>query len=868
MEGLFKKAEEYLKQGFSVIPVMLIPETGRKVALVDWKKYQLSPPPLEELKEWFIKADFPALKSGKNKLGVAIITGRVSRNLVVIDFDGKEALKDFLPELYEINEGLYEKFVNTWIVETGKGFHYYFKILDPKDEFHNRIGIREGIDIRAEGGYVVAPPSPHPSGKIYRFVNRPEKIAELGWEEYTTLLRILEGDKEKESKAKPEKPEISERKILEIINLVKPIYRPGFRNYIIHYLTGWLKKAGIDFRSARKIVEVLAESDEERDQRIYVLERTYGLKGVEIPEDELKGKSGLQEIAEQQLGEEKSLELIRRLEELLGKASPFRKDSVFSLIDFSKNLYYVANPRKGLIARAYEDQKNGGIVYRELIAECCPVRVTVYEDPLGGVRKFEVEFTGMLNKVIGPADLDTIVSRLQSEGVVKHRRLIQDAISSLLISFLRNGKAEIKRELEKPGFYWIENELKAVKWEAQEFSKEDLKVSLLLLSELREKWYNHLAERFTTVIKWGILAPFSYAIKQIRGSYGIHFPWLLLHGSALTGKSTLGKIVRAIWNLPPDEKGGSHIDTVPRFGKVVSESTFPMLINEVADVLAKDSLREVLKSSIETLFARGRYVQGVYVEEPALSPMIFTTNKTYPSDDALLRRFVGILFSISDRVSEEKAKEFESQILPRIYDLKYLGYFVFEVIRRRPDLLKKDWLELSTLLLRDAYTFAGLEVPSWIQEETRGESLEDITEVINEEIRGRLLEDINQRYSRHISRVEVSIDGDTTYSTELRFRLQALLEEKYLPWAFPKRDDIVITNSVLKVLNGLAVDSLKSLADRFGWEYKNVKVGGVQGKRIVVSTEEFLAFLGGRESEDKKDVLEYQDWDLTEVMNL
>jgi|Deesub1362B_J571_1020462.scaffolds.fasta_scaffold19607_2 hypothetical protein len=64
MEGLFRRAEEYLKQGFSVIPVMLIPESGRKVALVDWKKYQLSPPTLEELKEWFIKADFPALRSG------------------------------------------------------------------------------------------------------------------------------------------------------------------------------------------------------------------------------------------------------------------------------------------------------------------------------------------------------------------------------------------------------------------------------------------------------------------------------------------------------------------------------------------------------------------------------------------------------------------------------------------------------------------------------------------------------------------------------------------------------------------------------------------------------------------------------------
>ena len=61
------------------------------------------------------------------------------------------------------------------------------------------------------------------------------------------------------------------------------------------------------------------------------------------------------------------------------------------MIDFSRKLYYIANPKKGIIARAVEDQKNGGIVYRELIAECCPVQVIVYEDPLGGVRKFEIK---------------------------------------------------------------------------------------------------------------------------------------------------------------------------------------------------------------------------------------------------------------------------------------------------------------------------------------------------------------------------------------------------------------------------------------------------------------------------------------------
>ena len=872
---LYSSAKEYLEQGFSVIPVALIKLTddkSRKPALVKWQEYQQRLPTLEELKEWFIKADFPALKSGKNKLGLAIITGKISGNLFVIDFDGKEVLGEFLAELHEIDEELYKKFLNTWVVETGKGFHYYFRVkdlesLDP-NLFSNRGGIREGIDIRAEGGYVVAPPSIHPSGKQYIFKHKPEKIAELTSEEYLTLLQTLEKDKEEE--LEDETLTIEESKVLEIINLLKPIYKPGNRNNIILFLSGWLKKAGIDYNSARKIIEVLAEKDEEKDQRLYVLDRTYGLKGNPPSEDELKGKTGLQEIAEKQLGEEKSLELIRRLEEILGKASPFR-DSVFSLIDFQRKLYYIANPKKGIIARAYEDQKNGGIVYRELIAECCPVKVTVYEDPLGGVRKFEIKFEGLLNRVIGPTDLDAIVLRLQAEGVVKHKRLIQDALSSIVTAFIRNGKAEIRRELEKPGFYYIDNQIKAIKWDFQEFSREDLINSLTLLSELRGEWYNHLVERFTTIIKWGLIAPFSYAIKQKRGTYGIHFPWLLLHGSANTGKSTLGKIIRAIWNLKPDEKGGSHIDTVPRFGKVVSESTFPILVNEVADVLSKENLREIIKSAIESPFARGRYVQGVYTEEPALNPMIFTTNKTYPADDALLRRFIGILFSISDRISEVKAEEFDKTVLPKLYDLRFLGYFVYQRIQENPDLLNMDWRELSTLLLRNAFEFAGLEVPEWIEEIHKGETLEDITEIINEEIRSRLLENINQLYSKHISKVEVEVNGETLYtsSPKLEYRLLALLGEGYIPWAFKKNDQIVITNSVLKVLNGLAVDSLKSLADRFGWDYSSVRIGSTKFvKGIKVSISDFVSFLEGKEeSDDSKNESEYQEWDLSEVLD-
>ncbi len=136
-----------------------------------------------------------------------------------------------------------------------------------------------------------------------------------------------------------------------------------------------------------------------------------------------------------------------------------------------------------------------------------------------------------------------------------------------------------------------------------------------------------------------------------------------------------------------------------------------------------------------------------------------------------------------------------------------------------------------------------------------GESLEDIAELINEEIRGKLLEDINSRYSKHVSKVEITLEDGASYASDLRYRLEALLQESFIPWAFQRDNEIVITNSVLKLLSGLSVDSLKSLAERFGWAYRNVKIGRRVIKAIRVSLEDFLAFL---EPEIYREPTEYE----------
>lgn len=92
----------------------------------------------------------------------ALPTGSVN-GVLVLDVDAKSggletfaAIEDALPP--------------TWTVATGGGgLHKYFA-LRSGDMFSSRVGWKHGIDVRGEGGYVIAPGSVHASGRVYRWV--------------------------------------------------------------------------------------------------------------------------------------------------------------------------------------------------------------------------------------------------------------------------------------------------------------------------------------------------------------------------------------------------------------------------------------------------------------------------------------------------------------------------------------------------------------------------------------------------------------------------------------------------------------------------------------------------------------------------
>lgn len=99
---------------------------------------------------------------------IGVLTGAPSGGLVVLDFDtrdGPERVLGLTPA---------QLAVVTMVVETARGWHVYAR----------RDGVatstpREGLDVRGEGGMVLAPPSLHPSGHRYAFVGACRSLLAL-----------------------------------------------------------------------------------------------------------------------------------------------------------------------------------------------------------------------------------------------------------------------------------------------------------------------------------------------------------------------------------------------------------------------------------------------------------------------------------------------------------------------------------------------------------------------------------------------------------------------------------------------------------------------------------------------------------------
>lgn len=159
MEQLVDYAIKYAKLGLAVFPL----KENNKAPLTA-NGFKDATKDIGVIKNWWKQHP---------KANIGIATGLVS-GIAVIDLDedsergisGYETMNDWM-----IKEGCV--FPDTWQSITGRGgYHIIFKTNKP---IKSRIGVMDGIDIRADGGYIVAPPSIHPNGTQYEWEYAPDE---------------------------------------------------------------------------------------------------------------------------------------------------------------------------------------------------------------------------------------------------------------------------------------------------------------------------------------------------------------------------------------------------------------------------------------------------------------------------------------------------------------------------------------------------------------------------------------------------------------------------------------------------------------------------------------------------------------------
>jgi putative DNA primase/helicase len=208
------EAAEYRRRGWAPIPIKA---RSKEPNLRELRPYLTRKATQEELGAWTWS-------------GVGIVTGPVS-GVLVLDVDGSAGEAELQKHGHPV----------TPMVRTASGgLHLYFK--HPERPVKTGIRVAPGLDVKAAGGYVVAPSSLGPNGKPYEWIVSPDE-AQLA-DPPAWLVGLLERERPK-GPAGPVGERIS----------------PGQRNGTLASIAGTMRRRGM---GEAEILAALRVANEQR----------------------------------------------------------------------------------------------------------------------------------------------------------------------------------------------------------------------------------------------------------------------------------------------------------------------------------------------------------------------------------------------------------------------------------------------------------------------------------------------------------------------------------------------------------------------------------------------------------------------------
>ena len=146
-EGVREAARELAEEGFTLVPAR------GKETVEKWRRWQDADMPPAQQEYWLNSANY-------QNCNYALLTGK---QVVVVDADSDDAVK-FVRENLTYTPRR---------VTTSKGKHFYYQV-DPNYPVRNGVNPDLRIDLRGQGGYVIAAGGIHESGHIYARDDDPD----------------------------------------------------------------------------------------------------------------------------------------------------------------------------------------------------------------------------------------------------------------------------------------------------------------------------------------------------------------------------------------------------------------------------------------------------------------------------------------------------------------------------------------------------------------------------------------------------------------------------------------------------------------------------------------------------------------------
>ncbi len=624
-----------------------------------------------------------------------------------------------------------------------------------------------------------------------------------------------------------------------VVNLIKWLYDQKFKRKNVYRL---LEDVNIETQKIEQIIDTVYENNQEY-----------------IGEDKIRKKIDI----------EKDYDTLFDIINLSELYSTRISHSI------SDNTSIVSNPETFRVEKEVMNEHRGNVNYfSSTILEAIPIEIIKYDNKiLQEPISFRIKWKNRNETFLTPPqdegyNLNELKEELVNRGTVISANDVLAALSSLINEFQNRKILKIKTDIQKPGFYYDKenDKITVIKYEIKDY-RDGLYDAIQVLESLKE-YYGDNDDKLATYLKWGLICPFFYAMKQ-RGNESVCY--LCLSGIADAGKTSAGQIILYLWDKPIEgstEINGAKAGSVARFGSIVNNGTFPILVNESAAMFTTLDMIELIKSSVYGLIARARFGGKHLKSFAALTPFIFTANGYLPEDGGTIRRIHEIVYSLSERKTDKEKMEYQKKFNIKhtekceLNKLKSISYFVANEIIQDPNLLDMDYNDLAVTLLHRLYSDIGYNFPEWLNKTVEIYNTDDMYDIQEETIRSFLVNTINRAHIERIKDATYNSDGIDKYlnldrDEGIDLRVDTVLSRQLVPWIIAKKNrygDIIVCLTIefakqLKDMTGIDYQ-LKTLGELIGFNYGNQYFGrksnskkSYQKRVIWTNLEDFKSFL-------------------------